>query len=166
MVSALLMLHRVRRALISYALGEGWNIVDALYFAVATLTTTNASDPDLVLDHGWMKIFTICYLLIGIGVLVEILRRLGFAFVTVRAEERNEKAAGAKRRQPQWDSRRGAARRLVTGDIKDIQLFGVTASRVAAGNHSVTAGTSRTQWGRRIRSPAGSSLLRGDRARG
>ncbi len=95
------MLHRVRRALrfavreddfldvlsagvllivigtISYALGEGWNVVDALYFAVATLSTTNASDPDLVLDHSWMKIFTICYLLIGIGILVEILRRLG-----------------------------------------------------------------------------------------
>ncbi len=118
------MLHRVRRALrfavreddfldvlsagvllimigtILYALGEGWNVVDALYFAVATLSTTNASDPDLVLDHSWMKIFTICYLLIGIGILVEILRRLGFAFVTVRAEEREEKAAGPKRRQP------------------------------------------------------------------
>jgi len=122
MVSALLMLQRVRRALrfavreddfldvlsagvllivigtISYALGEGWDVVDALYFALATLTTTNASDPDLVLDHAWMKIFTICYLLIGIGVLVEILRRLGSAFITVRAEERTEKAAGTKRR--------------------------------------------------------------------
>jgi hypothetical protein len=52
---------------VSYALGEGWNVVDALYFAVATLTTTSVSDPDLVLEQGWMKIFAVFYLLIGIG---------------------------------------------------------------------------------------------------
>jgi hypothetical protein len=46
-----------------------------------------------VLDGGWLKIFTIFYQLIGIGILVEILRRLGFAFVAVRAEERAEKEA-------------------------------------------------------------------------
>jgi hypothetical protein len=114
-ISALLMLRRGRRAFqfavredeflnvfgagvllvfvgtLSYALGEGWNVVDALYFAVATLTTTSVSDPDLVLTDGWMKIFTVFDLLIGIGILVEILRRLGFAFVTVRAEEKAAK---------------------------------------------------------------------------
>ena len=118
MVSALLMFRRVARALryaareedflhvfgagvalviigtVSYALGEGWNVIDALYFAVATLTTTGVSDPDLVLDEGWMKLFTVFYLLIGIGILVEILRRLGLAFVTVRAQEQAAKAAG------------------------------------------------------------------------
>ena len=78
---------------LSYALGEGWNVVDALYFAVATLTTTSVADPDLVLDEGWMKVFTVFYLLIGIGVLVEILRRLGLAFVVVQAQERAAKAA-------------------------------------------------------------------------
>jgi Ion channel len=65
MLSALLMLRRVARALhyaereedflnvlgagaalivigtLAYALGEDWNLVDALYFAVATLTTTS-----------------------------------------------------------------------------------------------------------------------------
>jgi hypothetical protein len=75
-------------------LGEGWNVVDAFYFAVATLTTTSVSDPDLVLDERWMKVFTVFYLLIGIGILVEILRRLAIAFVTVRAQERTAKAAG------------------------------------------------------------------------
>jgi hypothetical protein len=118
MVSALLMLRRVARALrfavreqdflnvfgagvtlvfigtLSYALGQDWNVVDALYFAVATLTTTSVSDPDLVLDKPWMKLFTVFYLLIGIGILVEILRRLGIAFVAVRMEERSAKAAG------------------------------------------------------------------------
>ena len=43
---------------LSYALGADWNVVDALYQ------------------------------LIGIGILVEILRRLGFAFVAVRAQEK------------------------------------------------------------------------------
>ncbi|MGH3036463.1 MAG: ion channel [Gaiellaceae bacterium] len=42
-------------------LGQGWNVVDALYFAVSTLTTTSVSDPDLVLDDAWAKIFTIFY---------------------------------------------------------------------------------------------------------
>jgi Ion channel len=119
MVSALLMLRRVVKAFryavredeflnvfgagvllvvigtLTYALGSGWNVVDALYFAVATLTTTSVTDPDLVLQDGWLKLFTVFYLLIGIGILVEILRRLGAAFVVVRKEE---KASGGSER--------------------------------------------------------------------
>jgi hypothetical protein len=55
---------------------------------VSTLTTTSVSDPDLVLNDGWLKIFTILYQPIGIGILVEILRRLGLAFVQVRKQEK------------------------------------------------------------------------------
>jgi protein-S-isoprenylcysteine O-methyltransferase Ste14 len=115
MLSALLMLHRVVRAVrhairdedflpvasagvllvlvgtLSYSLGEDWNVVDASYFSVSTLTTTSVADPELVLQHRWMKVFTVFYLLIGIGILVEILRRLGAAFVAVRAEDRARK---------------------------------------------------------------------------
>jgi hypothetical protein len=40
-----------------------------------------------------MKVFTVFYLLIGIGVLVEILRRLGLAFVAVQAQEPAAKTA-------------------------------------------------------------------------
>jgi Ion channel len=117
MVSALLMLQRVRSAMryavreedfgsvfgagvllvtigtVSYSVGEGWNIVGALYFAVSTLTTTSVADPNLVLDQRWMKVFTVFYLLVGIGILVEILRRLGLAFLAARAEEKAAKAA-------------------------------------------------------------------------
>ena len=75
---------------VTYSLGSGWNVVDALYFAVATLTTTSVADPDLVLQDGWLKLFTVLYLLVGIGILVEILRRLGMAFVEVREQERAE----------------------------------------------------------------------------
>lgn len=72
---------------ISYALGNGWSVIDALYFSVATLTTSNVADPNLVLDDAWMKVFSVFYLLIGIGILVEIVRRLGTAFVEVRQLE-------------------------------------------------------------------------------
>lgn len=79
---------------VAYTLGEDWNVVDAFYFAVSTLTTTTVADPDLVLEHRWMKVFTVFYLLIGIGILVEILRRLGFAFVAVReADKRRDLGA-------------------------------------------------------------------------
>ena len=40
---------------LAYTLGEDWNVIDALYFSVSTLTTTSVSDPDLVLDDGWIK---------------------------------------------------------------------------------------------------------------
>ena len=79
----------------AYSLGEGWNVVDGLYFAVSTLNTTSVADPSLVLEHRWTKIFTVLYLLVGIGVLVEMLRRLGIAFVAVQAAEK-EKHADSK----------------------------------------------------------------------
>jgi hypothetical protein len=121
MLSALLMLQRVVKAFryavreedlldvfgagmvfvvagtLAYALGSGWNVVDALYFAVATLPTTSVADPDLVLEDGWLKVFTVLYQLIGIGILVEILRRLGIAFVAVRQAERRGPAATCRR---------------------------------------------------------------------
>ena len=111
MLSALLMLRRVSAAFryavreedflqvfsvglflavlgtLTYSVSQDRNPVDALYFSVSTLTTTSVSDPDLVVDDGWLKIFTILYQLIGIGILVEILRRLGLSFVEVRRQE-------------------------------------------------------------------------------
>jgi hypothetical protein len=76
-----------------YTLDEGWNPIDSLYFAVATLTTTSVADPELVLDDAWVKLFTVFYQLIGIGILVEILRRFGLSFMAVREREKEEKAA-------------------------------------------------------------------------
>jgi Ion channel len=73
---------------VTYTLGAGWNVVDAFYFAVTTLTTTSVADPDLVLQDGWLKIFSVFFQVVGIGILVEILRRLGIAFVAERTMER------------------------------------------------------------------------------
>lgn len=80
---------------LSYALAADWSAIDAFYFAVATLTTTSVADPDLVLDDGALKVFTVFYQLIGIGILVEILRRLGLAFAAVRMERRPFRRAPA-----------------------------------------------------------------------
>jgi hypothetical protein len=79
------------------SLGNGWSVVDSFYFAVATLTTSSIADPSLVLEDGWMKLFTVFYILIGIGILVEIVRRFGVAFIEIR---RQEKAGDEPRRAP------------------------------------------------------------------
>jgi hypothetical protein len=42
-------------------------------------------------------VFTILYQLVGIGILVEVPRRLGYAFVAVRERERSARSAEADR---------------------------------------------------------------------
>lgn len=117
MISALLMLRRLADALrvalreedfarvlsagllliiigtLAYSTGEGWSIVDGLYVAVATLTTSSILDPDLTITDPWLKVFTAGYVLVGIGILVEVARRLGMGFMTARAELEAAKAS-------------------------------------------------------------------------
>ena len=117
MISALMMLRRLAAALrvalreedfarvlsaglllivvgtLSYSLGGGWSIVDGLYVAVATLTTSSVLDPELTITDPWLKVFTAGYVLVGIGILVEVARRLGMGFIAARAEVEKSKAA-------------------------------------------------------------------------
>lgn len=80
---------------LAYSLGAGWSVVDGLYVAVATLTTSSILDPKLTIEDPWLKIFTAGYVLVGIGILVEVARRLGMGFIIARAEmEQEERAAG------------------------------------------------------------------------
>ena len=72
---------------VAYTLGEGWSLSDGFYFAVATLTTSSIADPDLVLTHDVLKIFTTIYILTGIGILVEVARQLGVGFVKTHEEQ-------------------------------------------------------------------------------
>ena len=118
MLSALLMLRRVSAAFryavreedflqvftaglflailgtLTYSLSQDWNPVDALYFSVSTLTTTSVSDPDLAIQDGWVKLYTIFDPLIGIGILVENLRRLGLSYIEVRKQEQESPETG------------------------------------------------------------------------
>lgn len=76
-----------------YTLDNGWKLVDGFYFAVATLTTSSIADPHLVLKDDWLKVFTPFYILIGIGIFVEIARRLGRSFVEVHQQDKEARAA-------------------------------------------------------------------------
>jgi hypothetical protein len=81
---------------LAYTLGNGWSIVDGFYVAVATLTTSSVLDPDLTITDPWLKVFTAAYVLVGIGILVELARRLGTGFIFARAEMQEEKSARAQ----------------------------------------------------------------------
>lgn len=83
---------------VAYSLGEGWNVVDGFYFAVSTLTTSSIADPNLVLTHGALKIFTALYVLTGIGILVEVARQLGIGFVKLRQEQSESRQAKRRTR--------------------------------------------------------------------
>jgi protein-S-isoprenylcysteine O-methyltransferase Ste14 len=78
---------------LTYTLGGDWSVVDGFYFAVATLTTSSIADPKLTIVDPWLKIFTALYVLVGIGILVEVARRLGISFIRVRQQDKDEKAA-------------------------------------------------------------------------
>ena len=78
---------------LAYSLGAGWSVVDGLYVAVATLTTSSVLDPKLTVTDPWLKVFTAGYVLVGIGILVEVARRLGMGFIVARAEVEKSKAA-------------------------------------------------------------------------
>lgn len=78
---------------VAYTIGGGWSLVDGFYFAVATLTTSSIADPELVLEDPWLKVFTSFYVLIGIGIFVALVGRLGLAFVALSQQDRARKHA-------------------------------------------------------------------------
>lgn len=53
---------------VTYRYLEGWSWVDSFYFSVVTLTTVGYGDFSPQTDAG--KIFTIFYILIGIGIIL------------------------------------------------------------------------------------------------
>src|SRR5688500_10416826 len=125
MISAILMLRRLAGALrvalreedfarilgagvaliiigtLAHSIGAGWSVVDGLYVAVATLTTSSVLDPELTVTDPWLKVFTAGYVLVGIGILVEVARRLGTGFIVARAEVEKSKAAEKQEAAPE-----------------------------------------------------------------
>jgi hypothetical protein len=77
--------------------------VDGFYVAVATLTTSSVLDPSLTVTDGWLKVFTAFYVLVGIGILVEVGRRLGMGFIAAREEMREAKEAEKEHGPPSED---------------------------------------------------------------
>jgi Ion channel len=85
---------------LAYTLGEDWSLLDGFYFAVATLTTSSIADPELVITSSWLKIFTAFYVLVGIGILVEVARQLGFAMIELQRQDHAAKAAAKAAKHP------------------------------------------------------------------
>jgi voltage-gated potassium channel len=50
-----------------FVLVEGWSVLDAFYFSVTTLTTVGFGDPAPATAAG--KLFTVLYILVGLGVI-------------------------------------------------------------------------------------------------
>ena len=65
---------------------EGWNFLDSLYFSVITLTTVGYGDFSPQTTAG--KIFTIVYVLIGLGILVSFLSAVAGHAVQARLDRR------------------------------------------------------------------------------
>ena len=89
---------------VTYSLGEGWNVVDGFYFAVSTLTTSSIADPDLTLTSGAMKIFSAFYVLVGIGILVEVARQLGIGYIRMREDRPTRRGRRHKEEPPETAS--------------------------------------------------------------
>ena len=53
------------------------------------------ADPKLTIVDPWLKIFTALYVLVGIGILVEVARRLGRGFIAGREQIREDQARKA-----------------------------------------------------------------------
>ena len=83
---------------------EGWSLIDALYFCVVTLTTVGYGD--LHPTSAGTQIFTIIYILTGLGILVALLSSVAQNFLEQKAEVgkvRERLGARRARRSSQGD---------------------------------------------------------------
>jgi voltage-gated potassium channel len=86
---ALLVVGLLGSGTLAYMLIEGWGFVDALYFSAIVLTTVGLGDIAPETDTG--KLFTVAYVLIGIGVLVAFGTAFAKRLVAVSDAERRRR---------------------------------------------------------------------------
>jgi voltage-gated potassium channel len=69
-----------------YTLVEGWSVVDAVYFCAMSLATVGYGD--VVPETAAGKLFTVVYVLAGIGILVAFFTALASKTLALQAERR------------------------------------------------------------------------------
>lgn len=76
---------------------EDWTIIESLYFSVVTLTTVGFGDFAPTSDGG--QIFTIFYILTGIGVFVALLASVAQQYIAQKSETPSARERLGARRQ-------------------------------------------------------------------
>ncbi|MCB1417758.1 MAG: two pore domain potassium channel family protein [Notoacmeibacter sp.] len=66
-----------------YRHAEGWSWIDSAYFSITTISTVGLGDLAPKTDAG--KIFTMVYIVVGIGLFVTLITRLAATLVERRA---------------------------------------------------------------------------------
>ncbi|VXA95800.1 Potassium channel protein [Flavobacterium sp. 9AF] len=73
---------------LTYHYIEGWSLIDSLYFSVVTLTTIGYGDFAPKTDGG--KLFTVLYIIIGIGMILSFINTIQHHYTHMRYKERKE----------------------------------------------------------------------------
>lgn len=74
---------------VSYHYIEGWSWVDSLYFSVITLTTIGYGDFSPSTDTG--KLFTIFYILIGLGIILSFINTVYKHYEVTKSKHKEKK---------------------------------------------------------------------------
>lgn len=73
---------------------EGWTWIDSIYFSVITLTTIGYGDYSPATDAG--KVFTIIYIIIGLGIILSFINTIHSHFESARKEHRKNRRIDEK----------------------------------------------------------------------
>ena len=74
---------------VMYHILEGWDWIDCLYFSVITLSTIGYGDFSPATDAG--KVFTIFYIILGVGVILSFINTVHHHFEVTRKKGKKKK---------------------------------------------------------------------------
>jgi voltage-gated potassium channel Kch len=75
---------------------EGWDWIDSIYFSIITLTTVGYGDFSPQTAEG--KIFTIFYIIVGIGIILSFINTVYNHYNDVKIDDKDRKKRRYKRR--------------------------------------------------------------------